>query len=423
MDRVEKEEPQTTTRWTLEKEHEFRFEVDFGANAIIKLVHGTAECFGTELALLRPYRFSGTKGAIFTWHGCTIEATNNARCYTANETPMLMYANLHTLLEERRAHAKATEGEGPRVALVGPTDAGKSSLAKTLLGYATRRGHQPTFVDLDIGQGSITVPGAVSAAPVDRPVDIEEGLATAVPIAYFYGHTSMDANPHLYRLQMGLLADSINRRNVDNIDARAAGLVINTCGWVDGLGYQLLLDAIDAMKVDYVAVIDHERLYNDLTQAYSSSSNIHVLKLVKSGGVVTRDVQFRRKCRMNRVREYFYGITGDLCPHSLVLDFKDVIIYKVGGGPAAPQSALPIGAEPTVDPVQLNEVIPTTEIIHSVLAVVHTDSEGALLQRSVAGFIYVTDINFEKHKLIVLAPCPGALPSKYLILGTLKFFE
>jgi hypothetical protein len=35
---------------------------------------------------------------------------------------------------------------------------------------------------------------------------------------------------------------------------------------------------------------------------------------------------------MNRIREYFYGIGGDLCPHSTVVDFKDVVIYKVGGG-------------------------------------------------------------------------------------------
>lgn len=57
--------------------------------------------------------------------------------------------------------------------LVGPTDAGKSSLSKILLGYAVRMGYQPTFVDLDIGQGSITAPGVIGATPVDKPIDIE----------------------------------------------------------------------------------------------------------------------------------------------------------------------------------------------------------------------------------------------------------
>lgn len=82
----------------------------------LQLVHGTAECFGTELATSRVYKLNGLKGAIFTWHGCTLEVSNNARCYTATETPMLMYANLHTALEDRRSNAKNNEGlEGPRV--------------------------------------------------------------------------------------------------------------------------------------------------------------------------------------------------------------------------------------------------------------------------------------------------------------------
>ncbi len=35
---------------------------------------------------------------------------------------------------------------------------------------------------------------------------------------------------------------------------------------------------------------------------------------------------------MNRIREYFYGPASDLCPQLTVVDFKDINIYKVGGG-------------------------------------------------------------------------------------------
>jgi hypothetical protein len=38
------------------------------------------------------------------------------------------------------------------VQLVGPTDAGKSTLAKILLNYAVRMGVAPLLVDLDIGR-------------------------------------------------------------------------------------------------------------------------------------------------------------------------------------------------------------------------------------------------------------------------------
>lgn len=33
--------------------------------------------------------------------------------------------------------------------------------------------HQPIFVDIDVGQNQITVPGSLAAVPVERPVDPE----------------------------------------------------------------------------------------------------------------------------------------------------------------------------------------------------------------------------------------------------------
>ena len=63
----------------------------------------------------------------------------------------------------------------------------------------------------------------------------------------------------------------------------ASGMVINTCGWVDGVGYQLLRHAIDVFEADVVLVLDQERLFNDLRQELPS--HISLAKLPKSGGV------------------------------------------------------------------------------------------------------------------------------------------
>lgn len=49
------------------------------------------------------------------------------------------------------------------------TDVGKSTLCKILLNYAVRAGWAPTFADMDIGQGSITVPGCIAATPGKVP--------------------------------------------------------------------------------------------------------------------------------------------------------------------------------------------------------------------------------------------------------------
>ena len=44
---------------------------------------------------------------------------------------------------------------------VGPTDVGKSTVSKILLNYAVRLGRKPIFVDLDVGQGAVSMPGTL----------------------------------------------------------------------------------------------------------------------------------------------------------------------------------------------------------------------------------------------------------------------
>ena len=50
-----------------------------------------------------------------------------------------------------------------------------------------------------------------------------------------------------------------------NADVRAAGMVVNTMGWVDGLGYELLLHSIAALRADVVLVVGQDRLYSQLS--------------------------------------------------------------------------------------------------------------------------------------------------------------
>ncbi|CAM9553971.1 unnamed protein product, partial [Choristocarpus tenellus] len=46
-----------------------------------------------------------------------------------------------------------------------------------------------------------------------------------------------------------------------------------------------------------------------------------------------------------------------------------------------------------------------------------------LLQSNTAGFLYVTEVDVEQRRLAVLSPCPGALPSRFLLVGTVKWIE
>jgi polyribonucleotide 5'-hydroxyl-kinase len=64
-------------------------------------------------------------------------------------------------------------------------------------------------------------------------------------------------------------------------------------------------------------------------------------------------------------------------------------IDKLMTGPQAPQSALPIGATSSVDPVRLVEITPSSDIVHSVLGVSHAKSPELIVESNLAGFLYV----------------------------------
>eukprot|EP01085_Mycamoeba_gemmipara_P002197 Mycagemm_TRINITY_DN10055_c0_g1::TRINITY_DN10055_c0_g1_i2::g.2197::m.2197 type:complete len:119 gc:universal TRINITY_DN10055_c0_g1_i2:269-625(+) len=79
----------------------------------------------------------------------------------------------------------------------------------------------------------------------------------------------------------------------------------------------------------------------------------------------------------------------DLSPHSTIVDFKDLTIFRVGGQIAAPASALPIGASSMQDPTQMTEVSPAADMTHSIFALSHATSPDKLLEANVAGYLYV----------------------------------
>ncbi|GLJ05625.1 hypothetical protein SUGI_0021580 [Cryptomeria japonica] len=417
--------------FTLSKESELRIEVSLDAPLRLQLTSGTAEIFGTELPPQYWVTFPPThKFAIFTWNGATVEIDGTAEVsYVADETPMVSYVNVHAVLDRRRARAKeqlmssSSDSQGPRVIVVGPTDSGKSSLSKMLLSWAARLSWKPTFVDLDIGQGSISIPGTISATPIEMPIDPVEGIPLEMPIVYFYGHNQPGVNPGLYKLLVKELARTLDLRFAANADARAAGMVINTMGWVEGLGYELILHAIDTLRADVVLVIGQEKLYSMLKDMLNGKPNIDIVKLHKSGGVVSRSPKYRSRMREFRTREYFYGPSNDLSPHSSVASFSDLHIYRIGGGPQAPRSALPIGAEPSADPNRVVQITINSDLLHVVLAVSYAKEPDQLLSSNVAGFIHITDVDVQRMKITYVAPCPGELPSRLLLAGSLTWMD
>ena len=153
---------------------------------------------------------------------------------------MMIYLNTHAALEQLRQKAEKDEtnkARGPICMLVGPTDVGKSTVSKLLLNYAVRLGRKPIFVELDVGQGCLSIPGTIGAMLVERPASVEEGFSQNSPLVYHYGHSAPGLNHILYNQLVSRLADVVRERMGKNRKAAVSGAVINTCGWIRGAGY------------------------------------------------------------------------------------------------------------------------------------------------------------------------------------------
>ena len=208
----------------------------------MQLLSGTAELFGTEIPIKQTYTFTGTKAAIYTWHGCRIEVVGDCQVdYIAEETPMMIYANLHFALENLRDKASSEGRDGPRVLIVGSENAGKTSLVKILTAYATKLGRQPVVVNLDTKEGLLSIPGTLSASTFTSVMDIENGWGSSpmngpsqvpvkLPLVYHMGLANPEDKPLIYKPVVTRLALSVTNRLQDDDEAKETGVIIDTPG-------------------------------------------------------------------------------------------------------------------------------------------------------------------------------------------------
>lgn len=405
-----------------------------------QLLSGTAEIFGTELAQnqLEPYVFRGAKAAIYTWHGCKLEVTGSCSVdYIAEETPMISYGNTHFALEALREDAVASNTLGPRVLVVGPANAGKTSLAKLLSAYAYRSGRTPVVANLDPKEGFLTIPGTISASALESIVDVSQGwgsspitgpsqIPTKLPLVYQYGLEDPDAKPDNFKAIVRRLALSVNNRLEDDSNAKSTGCIIDTAGSMSNgrENYGIIQHIVSEFQVNVLIILGSERLYSDMFRRFSKPG-VSILKLDKSGGCVDRDVTYLQQARDTQVKEYFFGSPQSmLSPHSQQISFDEVLIYRVSSESSDfLDSLLPGDDEYTSSSDKIFEKLdePTSMMQNATLAIVQaepTDTPETVRDSSVIGFVFISEVDDKRRKIRMLTPMTGRLPKKVLIWGT-----
>lgn len=119
----------------------------------------------------------------------------------------------------------------PRVLVLGPESAGKTSLCKILSNYAVRAGQgwTPMYVNLDSAEGGWTVPGTISACPIETPIPTQTpanplgstttsaptalSSASLLPLVYWFGHAEARQNPRLMERLIRNLGENVLARH------------------------------------------------------------------------------------------------------------------------------------------------------------------------------------------------------------------
>ena len=304
---------------------------------------------------------------------------------------------------------------------------------------------KPILVDLDVSNGTVCLPGTLSAVSPDRPLEIEEAWHSqpqAQMISLFYGSTVVADNPKVYGRLCEKMGNIVKKRSEESSGLASVVYVIapnelsNEATATNQATKSLLISLQKNFNINHILVIGNERLHVTVSKHISEESTLNeevkVLKVPRSGGTVSKDSAFRRQSQSKAYKSYFYGPRMEFHPFSLTIPFASILIYRVADATAlAPSSALPLGATRKIDSSKLTKVtdLNSSQLLYSILAVMPADAnsdsdefEGAL-DSPIAGFVHVLEVDEGKQSLTVLSPCPGTLPSKFLLLSSLKWIE
>ena len=262
---------------------------------------------------------------------------------------------------------------------------------------------------------------------------------------------------------------------------RSSGIIVNTNGWIQDEGFQLLLHTVDVMHINVVLIMGHDRLYSLMSNHFNKKKKTtnpviedpspppKIIKLPRSGGTVSRESAFLRQARSRSMKRYFYGdmvessslLPGTTNPSSSLsssgtsastaaaaalgsvtrvpqltpflnhIQFKTITLYKLSAM-ALSASLLPVAQQQSTDSIQVQQVELSEALQHALLAVCHPLAVAAyeqsgrardLYESGVAGFCAVERVVMDTDTVHLLCPCAGSLPSQTLLVGDITWME
>eukprot|EP01134_Creolimax_fragrantissima_P008075 CFRG8075T1 len=166
----------------------------------------------------------------------------------------------------------------PIVIVVGGKDVGKSTFSRFLVNRLLNSYPQVAYLDSDVGQCEFTPPGLTSLTLCDKPLlSSAAGFSGLSPdMCCFMGNSTPKSDPFVY---VRGVRELMKRYHVIAAEMAMGGatlpLVINTHGWIKGVGLELVTKVISIANPTHVVQFIHEPSYqgnlNALAMPYLTS--------------------------------------------------------------------------------------------------------------------------------------------------------
>ncbi|CEP19192.1 hypothetical protein [Parasitella parasitica] len=178
----------------------------------------------------------------------------------------------HTSMAIDKATQQAVR---PLVAVVcGGKDMGKSSYSRYLINRLLAKYSRVAYLETDVGQSEFTPSGLLSLHYIDSPVlgPSYTHQRLEPERSFFFGSASPRSNPEYYLACISELVDhwKHDQEQLQDEDQQQwLPLVVNTQGWISGVGYDLLLSQIHKVEPTDVFAMRHYMLqYKNLHHTF-----------------------------------------------------------------------------------------------------------------------------------------------------------
>lgn len=175
-------------------------------------------------------------------------------------SPAIYISQLWSEAADRITHDSPTSP--PPVSFIcGPKNSGKTTFSRHLLNTLLQRYKKVAYLDTDVGQPEFTPPGCLSLTVVDEPTPDLTITYLKTPVrCIFFGDISSKRDPEAYLKNIVSLYDYFRSQYYISDESEASGkpvlpLVINTPGWVKGIGYDLLVNMLRYISPTHVVQI------------------------------------------------------------------------------------------------------------------------------------------------------------------------